>query len=361
MVYKTFGKTGKQVSAIGFGGMRFGPSREEAIEVLLTARALGINYFDTAPRYCDDRSEDLLGEAFRAMAHPFYVATKSMKRTGGELRQELENSLRRLGVPRIHFYHIWCVLSLEDYRSRLGPGGPYEAAARAREEGLIEHICLSTHANGEEIAIIAEEGLFEGITLGYNAANFPFRRVGLKAAYAHGMGVVTMNPLGGGLIPQNERYFPFLRQSFPGTIAQAALRFNAVHREIAVTLAGMGTVAEVAENVKAVDDLRELDDARIEEFRDQTDENLNALCTGCGYCQDCPEGIAIAKHMDAYNMYLLTREEKEIADRLKWHWGITAADAAKCVACDLCESKCTQHLPIVERMKAVALCESNSQ
>ncbi|MGE5550410.1 MAG: aldo/keto reductase [Bacteroidota bacterium] len=353
MIYKTFGKTGIKVSAIGFGGMRFGESREESIAALLKARELGINYFDTAPGYCGDRSEDLFGEAFRAMPKPFYVSTKSMKRAGGELREQLERSLRRLGVPKIDFFHIWCVLSLDDYRSRLGPGGAYEAALRAKEEGLIGHICLSTHASGEEIAVIAGEGLFAGVTLGYNAANFPFRRAGLRAAHAAGMGIVTMNPLGGGLIPQNGDYFAFLRQG-EETVAQAALRFNAAHPEVSVALPGMGTVAEVVENAKALENLRALTAEEIDRLEERVSQRLDALCTGCGYCSGCPEGIEIPKYMDAYNMIVLKNDEKAVADRLRWHWGLKADGAARCAACGLCEQKCTQHLPIVERLRFVA-------
>ena len=353
MIYKTFGKTGKHVSAIGFGGMRFGSSLEESVGAVRKAGELGINYFDTAPFYCDDKSEDIFGEAFRAMPNPFYVSTKSGERTADELRQQLDKSLRRLGVPKIDFFHIWCVLSLDDYRSRLKPGGAYEGAVKAKAEGLIEHICISTHANGAEIRTIAEEGRFEGITLGYNASNFPFRREGLQAAHAQGMGVVTMNPLGGGLIPQNEKYFSFLRRNAGESIAQAALRFNASHREITVTLAGMGTAAEVVENAAAVNGLQELSADEIMSLQGHVGENLNSLCTGCGYCAGCPEGIDIPKFMDAYNMYILTGDAKEIDNRLKWHWNMPAKGAARCIACGQCEEKCTQHLPIMERLKTV--------
>ena len=65
MIYKDYGKTGKMVSALGFGGMRFkeGEPKEKSAEVVIRAVELGINYLDTAPFYCHDRSEDILGIA----------------------------------------------------------------------------------------------------------------------------------------------------------------------------------------------------------------------------------------------------------------------------------------------------------
>ena len=80
MIYKQYGKTGMQVSAVGFGGMRFDltRSKEENAELLHYASSLGINYFDTAPDYCDEQSEDIFGIAFKDMPAPFYVSTKAM-------------------------------------------------------------------------------------------------------------------------------------------------------------------------------------------------------------------------------------------------------------------------------------------
>ena len=43
-----------------------------------------------------------------------------------------------------------------------------------------------------------------------------------------------------------------------------------------------------------------------------------------------------------------------MTDRLKWHWGTGVEQAAECVACGLCEQRCTQHLPIADRMKEIA-------
>jgi predicted aldo/keto reductase-like oxidoreductase len=60
--------------------------------------------------------------------------------------------------------------------------------------------------------------------------------------------------------------------------------------------------------------------------------------------------------MDAYNQKLLAKSggNAAMADRLRMHWGISPRRAADCVACGLCETACTQHLNIVERLKTIA-------
>src|ERR1039458_6336321 len=122
MWYKPYGLTGKQVSVISFGGMRFtNPADiEGSAELLLHAHKSGINYFDTAPYYCQDKSEDIFGAAIRQMKPgTFYVSTKSSEPNGDKLRKSLDKSLKRLGVPKIHFFHIWCVISPEIWRQRV--------------------------------------------------------------------------------------------------------------------------------------------------------------------------------------------------------------------------------------------------
>jgi hypothetical protein len=357
MLYKEYGRTGKKISVIGFGGMRFvkdGESYnlEKCAEVVRKANELGVNYFDTAPYYCDDQSEAIMGEAFKNMPGQFYVSTKSSQKNGDELRKQLEKSLKRMNLSKINFFHIWCILTMEDYKSRMVKGGAFEAARKAKEEGLIEHIVFSTHCNGDEIETIIKEGGFEGMTVGYNILNFPFRQKGIKAAYEHGLGVATMNPLGGGIIPRKAEYFDFIRDEGDKSVVEAALRFNGSHKEITTVLAGMGSVNEVLENVKIGDDMRQFSEAKLKDIENKLFSSMDKLCTGCRYCESCPKDIPVSKYMLAYNDSTLGAPQDTL-NTLKWHWGIPAEGVKECIECGLCESKCTQHLPIIERLKQI--------
>ncbi|MHB1484379.1 MAG: aldo/keto reductase [Saccharofermentanales bacterium] len=361
MIYKPYGKTGKLVSALGFGGMRFHKDEydkdpEICAEIVRYANTKGINYFDTAPYYCDDKSETIFGLAFKNMPGQFYVSTKSMitsDKTADDVRRRCENSIKRMNVGKIDFFHMWNILNLEQYNRVMAPGGPYEGAVKLKEEGLISHICISTHASGAEIKHIADEGFYEGVLLGYNATNFAFRQEGIKAAYEHGMGVVTMNPLGGGMIPNNPEFYSYLNEGTSDTLSQAALRFNISHKEISVALSGMGSREEIDENIVAAQSYTELSNEKMEEFKKHLNSSMDKLCTGCGYCNSCPEEIPIPKMMDSYNMKIITSQSDAVKNQIKYYWNIKKSLAGKCSKCGKCERLCTQHLPIIERLREI--------
>ena len=172
---KPYGRTGKQISAVGFGGMRFANQDdiEGNAEIVRYGHSHGINYFDTAPGY--GKSEDIFGAAFKHMdRESFYVSTKSGKAKGDDLRADLERSLQRMGLEKIDVFHIWYVLSPEVWKQRL-EGGAVATALKAKDEGLIDHLAVSSHMPGEDLAQVLREGPFEGVTLGYCAINFPYR------------------------------------------------------------------------------------------------------------------------------------------------------------------------------------------
>jgi predicted aldo/keto reductase-like oxidoreductase len=357
MIYRTYGKTGKKISAIGFGGMRFPDeaSVEKNAELVLHAHSKGITYFDTAPYYCQDRSEAIVGAAVRQMKPgSFYLSTKSGSSDGRELRASLERSLERLGVSRIHFFNIWCIQSAADWEKRK-QGGAVEELLRARDEGLVEHVVCSTHMVRDEASAMLEEGIFEGVTLGYNAVNFPFREQVVNEAARHGMGIVTMNPLNGGLIPQNADRFDFIRTAEDPDVVSAALRFILSNPAVTSALVGFSSCAEIDQAVQAAATFRPLPLEHRTEIQRKITAQFEGFCTGCGYCLPCPQGLPIPRLMDAYNMRILKGPAVEhLTGRLKNHWSVDPQIAGNCTGCGQCEQACTQHLPIIERMQEIA-------
>lgn len=358
MLYRDYGKTGKKVSILGFGGMRFKNvnDTEECARMMLDAAEAGVNYFDTAPNYMGTKSEEVFGEAFAEFQRrgiPFYSATKTFKADESSIRRELEAQLRRLRVDRIDFYHVWCITTLEDWSGRKRKG-VIDAFGKLREEGLIEHICVSSHLIGNQIRELLMEGVFEGVLFGYSAYNFNIRKAAFDAIRKHRLGCVVMNPLGGGIIPQNPGVFDFIKTRNDETVVEGALAFIFSHDDINTALVGFGTREEVAQAVKAVEQYRRVSGQDMRRIREHIKESFKDLCTGCRYCDECPEGIPIPKFMDAYNHKLLYGNEQELLDRLRWHWDVPAALAGNCVECELCEKLCTQHLPIMKRLREIA-------
>lgn len=355
MQFAQYGKTGLQVSRLAFGGMRFESPNDTSrmAEVVLAAREQGINYFDTAPGYCADQSEIIFGEAvrqMRAMPGEFYLSSKTSKPDAEGVRADLGRSLERLKTDRIDFYHCWYLLTLEGWQARKSEGA-LDELLKARQDGLIRHLVFSTHLMGDEIRSVIGEEIFEGVTLGYNAANFAYRKAGVQAAAEAGIGVVVMNPLGGGVITQNPDTFGYIRSTSGQSVLEAALNFLWAHEQITATLVGFRNIQDVetaAAAWKKYDGGVRPDFGRMEQ---QVSKAFDSLCTGCRYCHDCPEGIPVFKYMEAYNQMILKGGES-LRDRLKWHFGIDdLSELDKCTSCGNCEQACTQHLPILQRFE----------
>ncbi|MCI9423133.1 MAG: aldo/keto reductase [Dorea sp.] len=367
MYYKQYGSTDMKVSAIGLGTMRYDEEDikadrlEKCAEIPLYAFEKGINYWDTAPFYCEDKSEIVTGIALSQVKRSeVYVTSKTNLGTidagdhpkKEDFRKRLEMSLDRLKTDYIDFYHMWCMLSLKSWEKHMD--ALYGFFEDAKREGLIRNIVFSSHMQGDEIETVVETGKFRGMLIGYNALNHRFRQSGIEAAYQNGMGVVVMNPLGGGMIPENPDAFSYLTEGTDLTVPQAALRFVASHKEITVTLAGCTKKEHVDDAVKAVENLEEKPTSEIVKKYEGKGVALNNLCTGCSYCKVCPKQIPIAKYMDAYNQMILTGDKGAILDRIENHWGITKDKAKDCIGCGRCERHCTQHLPIIKRLKEIA-------
>ncbi|MDR2110686.1 MAG: aldo/keto reductase, partial [Spirochaetaceae bacterium] len=356
-------KTGEKVSLLGFGGMRFGhiDNHDECVRMMVKAARGGVTYFDTAPDYFDIKSELVFGKGFAELRRqnlPYYVATKTFKTTEAAIRKEIEAQLKRLDVPAIDFYHVWCITSLDNWRARK-KDGILDAFRKLKDEGLIKHICVSSHLIQEEIEEFLMEGAFEGVLFGYSAYNFKTRERAFNAIRAKQLGAVVMNPLGGGIVPQHPELFGFLEPGAEKTASaavQAALHFLWDHQDIATTLVGFSSEAEIAGALAAMEGYRPRTGTELDAVKARAVISFEGLCTGCAYCDDCPQGIPIPRYMDVYNQKILakTGAGRIIDERLRMHWGITPEGAGDCIACGLCESACTQHLDIINRLKYIA-------
>ena len=112
----------------------------------------------------------------------------------------------------------------------------------------------------------------------------------------------------------------------------------------------------------------------IERVKKHIAENMNTLCTGCGYCRkSCPQNIPVDSYMQIYNEVLISNqllafstplnEKDDMVKSLDFHrnWGLVVgrqADAGDCIECGKCEEDCTQHLNIIDRLKEIAKWES---
>src|SRR5271155_4804576 len=120
MQYRTLGRTGIKVTPYCLGAMMFGgignPDHDDAIRIIHKALDAGINFVDTADRYSDGESEEIVGKALKGRRDHVVLATKVWGPMGDDPNQrgnsrrwimtEVENSLRRLQTDHIDLYQI---------------------------------------------------------------------------------------------------------------------------------------------------------------------------------------------------------------------------------------------------------------
>lgn len=352
--YRELGQTSKEISLLSLGCMRLPEDDEEGALVVRRAAEMGINYFETSNWYCDGRSEIKVGMGLQGLRDQVYISTKSKINPGmtaDDIKRNLEESLKRLGVDRVDFYQIWD-FRWPDYDPVMEFG--FDTLEDLRDEGLIGHIGMTSHETNERVIEMMSTGRLESFTLPYHMLS---RRVEPAIDYAgrHGIGVVAMTPLAGGLLATPS---DVIRELVPGqhpSNAAAALRFVMSNPNVITVPSGMTSVSEVEENVRT-----------CAEFRPYTQDEMLSLtcgleeyqalgkqfCTSCRYCMPCPHGVKIAGLFNIRNYYKVFGMRDWAVGRYK---NMDAEGLpGNCIECGECESKCPNRIPIIAQLKEVA-------
>ena len=371
MNYREFGKTGEKISALGFGCMRFPEyehegkkfiDQEKVDEMIACAYQNGVNYFDTAPSYCNSNSEAALGHAVKNFRNKILLSTKCAIRPGigvDGYRQSLERSLSRLDTDHVDFYHFWGI-NRSTFDEVILPEGILEAAARLKEEGLIRHISFSFHDVPSSIQYIIDTSEQRGIPMEsilcqYNLLDRSNEEM-IGYAREKGLGTVAMGPVGGGRLAVPTDLYSKLTGSSSLASYELAFKFCLGNPHLSCALSGMETLEMVQKNTRVASD----DTAFSAEEWQKLGASLEELkkfselyCTGCKYCQPCPAGIDIPRIFEMwthYNVYGLKNHAKNMMQGYLRQEGKTFAD---CRDCGLCEKKCPQHLEIRKNLEKV--------
>jgi len=359
MQYRIYGKTKARVSLLGFGAMRLPMDNakkvdfDKSTEMMRFAYERGLNIFDSSPGYCNKQSETAIGIAMEGNPRAtYFIQTKNVTwkplRGRESYRSRLERSLKALKTDYIDFY-LTHSLSWDVFRKK----GKrfFREMNRARDEGLIRHIGMSTHDKEENVIRLLDTGLFECMLCQYNLLDLSNLRV-INYAHTRGVGVSIMGPVGGGRLA-----FPTeLAAAVPGRNQDevtAALRFVFSNRNISTAFSGMSELKQVEENTRIASKARPLSARelrRIKKLSHKKKALAELYCTGCGYCMPCPSGVNIPaafQYMNWKRVYGLTQSARKA-----YRWLVkTGGGADKCVECGRCEKLCPQNISIIKQLK----------
>lgn len=361
------------VFPIGLGSTRFPFSLpetytadfENAVNLVLYALDKGINYIDVGKGYSTNKAFSVLKEAFQRTDKNFYVTVKvnayNEDSVAEDYYQEALFVLKEMGLKKASHFLLWTLMNSTQFRRAIGKNNLYDAALRLKAEGRIQHIGASVHMKPDEIMVVIDSGLFEFVLISYNLLNFLDMQRVLDFAYERNVDILVMNPLYGGLIPENGELFGYAKFFEHETVVQAALRAVLCHPAVKCVLAGASNKQQLDEYLLAI--APEFNTQNKTE-RAQTLKNYFAksknFCSYCRYCQNCPKKIPVPQIMNARNIFILQDKtlansaEKIFFKQLHEKFNIEFDTYENpCIKCGQCEKKCTQHLNIIEAVDEI--------
>jgi len=298
MRYRKLGKSGLEVSEIGFGGWGIGgawwsgANDDESLQSLKLTLELGVNFFDTAPNYGDGRSEKLIGTALHGWSGRTLIATKVNPKNmvwpaapgtplldvfpGEWIIESTEKSLKNLGVEQVdvQLLHVW----LDEWADR---DEWKEAFLKLKTQGKVRAFGLSLNYPLEPDygARAIDTGLIDCCEVVYNIFEQAPEAGLFPLALQKNVGIIVKSPLDEGAltgkitpetvfpegsfqdwyfrgdrkqeVQQRARAREFLLHDGCESLSEAALRFCLSHPAVSTIIAGMRKPEHVRANTKA--------------------------------------------------------------------------------------------------------------
>ncbi len=322
MEYRSFGRTGWQISSVSFGAWAIGGSwgaTDDDISTAALDRAIdfGVNFIDTADVYGDGRSERIIGALLKRRSERIYVATKAGRRldphvaegyTKANLTAFVERSLVNLGVDALDLVQLHCPPTKVYHTPEV-----FAAMDDLVKAGKIQHYGVSVETVDEALTAITYPNV-QSVQIIFNIFRQKPAEAFFAAARAKQVGILARVPLASGLLTgkfkadsifaeDDHRKFnrngesfdrgetfsgvdyatglqavETLRQYIPAgvSLAQFALRWILMFPEITAAIPGAKTPAQEEDNSKAAD-LPPLSDEAMAGIRAMYDEQIKPL------------------------------------------------------------------------------------
>ncbi len=308
MQLRVFGRTGMQISVLGFGCgavggfmVRGDPVDQE--RTIARAIAAGVNYFDTAVQYGDGESEKNLGRVLQRLKPANVAVGTKVRLPPGEfgriadaVRISLEGSLARLRLDRVDVFHLHNAITGSGGGSALSVRQVLDdvvpAFERLRQQGKIRFLGMTAVGDTAALQQVIDAGVFDSAQIVYNMLN-PSAADDLPPSYpaqdygrlfdhtkAAGVGVVGIRVLAGGAlsgsaerhpiagpapepigsamsydadIDRARRLIALVTEGFAASLTEAATRFAISHPAMGTILVGMATPQQFEDALAAVE------------------------------------------------------------------------------------------------------------
>jgi aryl-alcohol dehydrogenase-like predicted oxidoreductase len=209
MEKRTLGKTGMDVTVLGFGGAEIGyqgVALETAGRLLNGALDAGLNVIDTAECYIN--SEELVGQTVGARRDQYFLFTKCGHDKDGDhwnpqkMASQVDRSLIRLKTDRVDLLQLHSCTE-----EQLRQGDVIDVVKRARDAGKTRFIGYS--GDGRAALYAVESGVFDTLQISVNIADQESIDLAIPVARAKGMGIIAKRPLGNAVWKHTSKPEPY--------------------------------------------------------------------------------------------------------------------------------------------------------
>jgi predicted aldo/keto reductase-like oxidoreductase len=322
------GNTGIEAARLGFGGIPIQRlSETQAVEIVVYALEKGMDFIDTSRVYTN--SEHRIGMALQETDKKAAVATKSFSRAADGIQKDVETSLKELRLDYIDIYQCHGISNEEEYRLVTSADGALSGLLKAKEQGLIGHIGITSHSL-DLLDKIVDDGLFETIMVCFSFLEPAAIEKVIPKAREKRIGIIAMKPFSGGVIEAPE----------------AALKWVLSFPDILV-LAGVEEKSFIDQNWRIFQGSYELTEKERQEIQAIGIEFDKKFCRRCDYCLPCAEGIPIQFVLGMRSILkrmgpaaLQTPMFKNLLEK-----------AANCTECGDCMERCPYDLPIPDMIR----------
>ncbi|QRK11392.1 aldo/keto reductase [Archangium violaceum] len=272
MPYRTLGRTGEKVSAIGIGGWHIGlPKVDEKLAIRIVRDAIdrGINFMDNCWDYNEGLSELRMGKALRdGYRQKVFLMTKLDGRTKKEATRQLEHSLERLQTDCIDLVQHHEILRYEDPDRIFAEDGAHAALLEARKAGKLRYIGFTGHKDPRihlyMLEVARENGFtFDAVQMPLNLMDAHFRsfsKLVLPELVKDGIGVLAMKTLANGSILQSK------------TVTAIECLHYALHLPTSVVITGVDSLAILDQAFEAARTFKPLSEAELQALLARTRE-----------------------------------------------------------------------------------------
>src|SRR5215472_5096482 len=307
MQLRVFGRTGLQVSVLGFGcgavgGLMVRGDPRDQERTIARAIAAGVNYFDIAVQYGNGESEKNLGRILQKLKPANVAVGTKVRLSPGEfgsiadaITVSLEGSLARLRLDRVDIFHLHNPITETEGALTLSVrqvlGDVIPAFERLRQQGKTRFLGMTAVGDTAALHQVIDSRAFDSAQVVYNMlnpsaaeelpTNYPAQDYGrlFDHTRAAGVGIVGIRVLAGGALsgstdrhpiagPAPEpigsamsydadvvrarRLIPLVEEGFAASLAEAATRFALSHPAMGTILVGMATPQQFEDALAAV-------------------------------------------------------------------------------------------------------------